>query len=141
MRFFLAVLTATILLCSTATYAEPATLQSLYTNPAGKKLPEAVIFYSSANTCQNCHQAIDMLISVLRKNYQGKLHAYLIDTARHPEFISAFRLSGPLTLVIIRISDGAAFGFDKLAGLQSQTENPQAFARRVIEFINNFLGF
>lgn len=141
MRFFLAVLTAVILLFPVAIRAEPATLQSLYTNPEGKKLPEAVIFYSSADTCENCHQAIDMLIAVLKQNYQGKLHAYLIDTAQHPEFITAFRLSGPLTLVIIRISDGAAFGFDKLAGLQSRTGNPQAYARRITEFINNFLGF
>lgn len=140
MRFLLILWTVFILLCPIAS-AKPATLQSLYTNPKGKHLPEAVIFYSTANPCENCHKAIDMLIAVLRENYQGKLHAYLIDTARHPEFISAFKLHGPLTLVVIRISDGAAFGYRPLYGLQSQTENPKEFARHITDFINNFLGF
>ncbi|MCM1323633.1 MAG: hypothetical protein NC218_05685 [Acetobacter sp.] len=140
MRFLLTLWTAFILLCPLAN-AKPATLQSLYTNPEGKHLSEAIIFYSSANTCQNCHKAIDMMIAVLKENYQGKLHAYLIDTARHPEFISAFHLTGPLNLVIIRISDGAAFGYRKLSGLQSRTGNSKAFTRRITEFINNFLDF
>lgn len=129
------------ILLHTSTYAAPATLESLYTNPKGKRLPEAVIFYSTANTCENCHNTIDNLIKVLRTNYQGKLHAYLIDTARHPEFISAFKLKGPLNLTIIRINDGVAFGYQTLSGIESLTPNLMSFSRRITEFINNFLGF
>ncbi len=139
MRFLL-ILWTSLILFSTAN-AAPATLQNLYVNPQGKKIPEAVIFYNSANTCENCLKAIDMLTDVLRQNYQGKLHAYLIDVQKHPEFISAFRLSGPLNLVIIRISDGAAFGYDKMSGIQSKITNRRDFSRSITEFINNFLGF
>ncbi len=139
MRFLLLLWTL-LMLCCTAT-AAPATLQSLYTNPQGKTLPEAVIFYNSANTCENCRRTIDMLTEILQKNYQGKLHAYLIDVQKHPEFIKPFQLSGPLNLVVIRISDGASFGYDKLSGLQSQIANRSSFSRRITEFINNFLGF
>lgn len=140
MHIVLFIWTAMILLCTPA-YAETGTLENLYINPEGKRLPEAIIFYNSANTCEKCPQTIDLLISILKKNYQKKLHAYLIDANRHPEFISAFHLSGPLTLVIIRISDGAAFGYRKLTGLQSEISSPRAFSRRITEFINNFLGF
>lgn len=129
------------ILLHTLAYAAPATLESLYTNPEGKNLPEVIIFYSSANRCETCHDTIDRLISVLKENYNGKLHAYLIDTARHPEFISAFKLKGPLNLVVIRISDGASFGYRKLSGVQSLSQNPKPFSRRITEFINNFLGF
>ncbi len=138
---FIALLLAAFLMLPAALRAAPATLQNLYINPAGKRLPEAVIFYSSANTCETCPETIDTLIAVLKQNYQGKLHAYLIDTARHPEFISAFKLKGPLNLVIIRISDGTAFGYRKLAAIQSINGSPAAFSRRITSFINNFLGF
>ena len=140
MRFLL-IMWTTLILCCPTVWAAPATLQNLYINPENKKLSEAMIFYNSANTCENCSKTINLLISILRKNYQGKLHAYLIDIARHPEFITAFQLKGPLNFVIIRISDGAAFGYRKISGLQSQINNPQNFSRTITEFINNFLGF
>lgn len=122
-------------------FAAPLSLQNLYINPKGKRLPEAIIFYNSANPCENCHKAVNMLINVLWKNYRGLLHAYLINEAKHPEFTAAFKLKGPLTLVIIRISDGASFGYQKLTGLQSETESPAEFNRHITNFINNFLGF
>ncbi len=140
MRFWIALWTAVALLCPVS-FAEQGTLQNLYVNPKGRTLPEAVIFYNSANTCEHCPEAINMLISVLKQNYRGRLHAYLIDVQKKPEFIDAFRLSGPLNLVVIRISDGAAFGYDKMSGLQSRIGSPEDFSRAVTEFINNFLGF
>lgn len=140
MRLF-ALLFAALLGLSVPAYAAPATLQNLYLNPEGKRLPEAIIFYSSANACETCPETIDKLIAVLKQNYQSKLHAYLIDTARHPEFISAFRLSGPLNLVIIRISDGASFGYRKLSGVQSFSGSSAVFSRHITRFINNFLDF
>lgn len=139
MRFFLIMYIAFIGLCPIA-HAAP-TLENLYINPAGKRLPEAIIFYNTANTCEHCPNTIDKLITVLKSNYQGKLHAYLINIEQHPEFIHAFNLSGPLTLVVIRISDGATFGYRKLSGLQSLNPNTKDFARRITQFINNFLDF
>ena len=140
MRFIL-IIQAVLMFLPALVYASPPTLESLYTNPEGKRLPETIIFYNSANTCETCPETINKFVAVLRQNYQGKLHAYLIDTAKHPEFASAFKLHGPLNLVVIRISDGAAFGYRKLSGLQSLNGNSPAFSRRVKEFINNFLDF
>lgn len=115
-------------------------LESLYTDPEGKNLPEVIIFHNSANTCQNCDKTIDMIITVLRNNYQGKIRAYLLDEQKHPAFISAFKLKGPLTLVAVRISDGASFGYKKLEGLQSDIYDKEQFSRRITQFIDNFLG-
>lgn len=121
--------------------AQSLSLQDLYINPISEKQPEAIILYSTANPCLNCNKAIDMLVEILRKNYKNRLHAYLINLARHPEFIDAFKIKSPLTLVIVRISDGASFGYEKLEDLQSQTDAPTAFDNRVREFINDFLGW
>lgn len=115
-------------------------LQNLYQNPEGKRLPEAIIFYNSANPCFGCQQAINMAVRVLRKNYRGRMHAYLIDAAKHPEFISTFKLRGPLSLVFVRISDGASFGYAKISGLQSETGDADAFAALITEKVGNFLN-
>lgn len=122
-------------------YAEDISLESLYINPEGKKLPEAIIFYSSDNPCENCRKAIDMTVAVLRRYYQKKLHAYLINTADHPEYVSTFKLHTPVSLVVIRISDGASFGYGVLGGLESKTSDTSYFSRLITEFINNFLGY
>lgn len=126
-------------LAAVCTVAAPD-LENLYINPEQKDKPEAVIFYNSANTCETCAETINRLISVLRKNYRGQMHAYLIDTARHPEFIRTFKLRGPLNLVLIRISDGASFGYAKLAGLQNETDDKTVFAEIITEKIANFLN-
>lgn len=141
MRPVAALLLLSLLSTSPVQAQEDISLQSLYVNPQGKKLPEIIIFYNTDTPCENCHQTIDMIIEVLRRYYRQKIHAYLINTADHPEYRSAFKLTAPLTLIVIRISDGAAFGYAKLSGLQSKTMDKSDFSRQITEFINNFLGF
>lgn len=116
-------------------------LQNLYIAPQTQTKPEALIFYNSANPCENCEKAINLTINILRQNFSGKLHAYLINLNQHPEFITAFKLKGPLSLVIVRIDDGASFGYTKLESLQTRITSTQDYKRELIEFINNFLGF
>lgn len=115
-------------------------LETLYINPEQKDKPEAVIFYNSANVCETCPTAVNKIIAVLRRNYRGRMHAYLIDLAQHPEFIAAFNLHGPLILVLIRISDGTSFGYAKLDGLQSEIGDETVFSRMITEKIANFLN-
>lgn len=120
--------------------AQSVSLQQLYINPKNQTLPEALIIYNSANTCENCRQATNMLINVLRQNYRHQLHAYLINIQDQPQFASAFHIDSPLTFVMIHISDGASFGYQKLTDLESYVYTPQIFNRRVKKFISNFLG-
>ena len=121
--------------------AETLSLQNLYFNRQTQNLPEAIILYNSANPCETCDKAINMLIRVLKANYQHKMHAYLIDAEKHPEFAAYFKTEAPLTLIIIRVADKETEGYDTLLGLQSQTDDEEIFNRRITEFINNFLGF
>lgn len=128
------------LLWLSAFSASAQTLQNLYVNPENQRLPEAVIFYNSDNPCPNCPSTIVMIATILRQNYTGQLRVYQIDLARHPEFISAFHLSAPLTLVLIRISDGAAFGYAALPGLQSYADDSEELANAITQKIGNFLS-
>ena len=138
---FLTLICSWLFLTTSFVHAQSLSLQDLYINPITEKLPEAIILYSTDNPCENCDIAIDMLIDTLRQNYKNRLHAYLINLAKHPEYIHAFKIDAPLTLVIVRISDGAEFGYKKLDGLQSFIGDKDTFNNRVCEFINNFLGW
>lgn len=123
----------------TGIHAEP-TLENLYTNPEGKKLPEAIIFYDSANSNPENTPTINLIINILRNNYQGQIHVYLIDINRHPEFISAFNLSTTLNLVLIRISDGASFGYKKITDLTAGINDIPSYTQMLTEKIDNFLS-
>ena len=127
--------------CPNISAADNSLLQELYINPTTQKKPEVLLLYNSANPCENCEKAISLTIDILRRNYIGKLHLYLIDLAHHPEFIATFQIKGPLTLVVIRISDGAAFGYTKLEALESRIISPELYQTELKSFINNFLGW
>ena len=109
-------------------------LNELYINPIHQNRPIAIIFNNSLNPCQNCNKAIYIIYQILKKNYYNQIHLYLIDLAKHPEFIPVFNLQGPLNLVIIRISDKASFGYQKLSGLQSKIYDINSLTNQ-IEYI------
>ena len=138
MRFILGLLLWFALVLPTPVWA--VTLNDIYSSPTQQAIPEAVILYNNNNPCQTCDKAINMIIRFIRANYKNRLRLYLINTANRPEFSTFFKAYSPLTFVIIRISDGAAFGYEKLSGLQSQTDDIDIFNRRLKDFINNFLG-
>ncbi len=120
--------------------ASAPTLENLYINPEGQTLPEIIIFYDSVNPCFRCPQTIELIIKILKENYNGQIHAYLIDINRHPEFISAFNLSTTLNLVLIRISDGASFGYKKITDLTAGINDIPSYTQMLTEKIDNFLS-
>jgi hypothetical protein len=127
------------LITSLPASAQVPSLQQLYINPENQTLPEALIIYNSANPCEHCSKAVNMLIQILKQNYRQRLRAYLINLQNQPQFAYAFHINSPLSLVMIHISDGASFGYQKLTDLESYTNTPQIFFRTVNEFINDFL--
>lgn len=127
-------------LFQTAKAEDAPTLENLYINPEGKTKPEAIIFYNSANFTPRINQAISLIITILTARYVKKMHAYLINIEQHPEFISAFNLSEPLTLVLIRISDGAAFGYERITDLTDGIDDIPSYTQMLSEKIDNFLS-
>lgn len=123
----------------TTAHSEP-TLENLYINPESQTLPEIIIFYDSANPCFQCPQTIELIIKILKENYNGQIHAYLININQHPEFISAFNLPPTLSLVLIRMSDGAAFGYEKITALTDGIEDIPSYTEMLTEKIDNFLS-
>ena len=129
-----------LLIIYTKTTNSSPLLNELYIDPIHQDRPIAIIFNNSLNPCQNCNKAIAIIYQILRKNYYNQIHLYLIDLAKHPEFINTFNLQGPLNLVIIRISDKASFGYQKLSGLQSKIYDINSLSRQIEFMFANFLN-
>ena len=117
-----------------------ALLNELYINPIHQDRPLAIIFNNSLNPCQNCNKAIAIISQILKKNYYNQIHLYLIDLAKHPEFIPTFNLQGPLNLVLIQISDKSSFGYQKLTGLQSKIYDINSLTHQIEFMFANFLN-
>lgn len=101
------------------------------------------VFYNDVNmTCQNCPQTIDLIEQVYNNNYQDSYNLYVIDYGNDQEynFIQTYQLSQPLEVVMVRVDDGATFGFKKLENLNYQTSDPLSFADNLKFQINSFLG-
>lgn len=101
------------------------------------------VFYNDVNMiCQNCPQTIDLIEQVYNNNYQDIYSLYIIDYGDDQEynFIQTYQLSEPLELVMVRVDDGAEFGFKKLENLNYQISDPLSFADNLKLQINSFLG-
>ena len=138
LQFFLTL--TFMLLLTNNVYSNNLNYENLYINPHTQK-PEVIIFYNSANTCETCNYTINQIIKILKENYSKKILAYLININTHPSFIKPFKLEGPLNLVVIRISDNASFGYQKISNPQSSISDLISFKQRIIAFIDNFLSF
>ena len=93
-------------------------------------------------TCENCPQTISLIEQVYDNNYQNDYNLFVIDYGNDDEynFISTYQLSKPLEIVLVRINDGAEFGYKKLEGLNYRISDPLNFADELKFQIDSFLG-
>ena len=101
------------------------------------------VFYNDTNmTCENCPQTISLIEQVYDNNYQNDYNLFVIDYGNDDEynFISTYQLSKPLEIVLVRINDGAEFGYKKLEGLNYRISDPLNFADELKFQIDSFLG-
>lgn len=99
------------------------------------------VFYNN-NDCYGCPQAMDMLEKLYQKRYADVYSLFMIDYQNDQEydFITQYQLSRPLEVVMVRIQDGAAFGYEKIENLQNMTSDTVSFDDYVSNRIDNFLG-
>lgn len=99
------------------------------------------IFYNN-NPCFQCPQAIEMIEQVYNEYYKDQYSMFIIDYENDDEynFIETYNLSQPLEVVLVRVNDGATFGYKKLDNLQNQLSDPTSFSENLQNQINDFLG-
>lgn len=125
-------------------YNPDLTMQE-YFNQAYPNPQQSIIyvFYNDVNmSCENCPQTIELIEQVYDNNYQNTYSLYVIDYGNDDEynFIEAYQLNQPLEVVMVRVDDGAVFGYKKLENLNYQISDASSFADNLKYQIDSFLG-
>ncbi len=99
------------------------------------------VFFNN-QPCYTCAAAIEMVEDIYNNAFIDRYNMFLINYADDEEndFINTYQLSKPLEVVLVRINDGASFGYQKLENLENMTSDPVSFKDYFINQVNNFLG-
>lgn len=99
------------------------------------------VFFNN-EPCYTCAGAIQMLESLYNREFIDQYNMFMINYQNDNEnnFVETYQLSQPLEVVLVRINDGAAFGYQKIEGLQDMTSDPVSFDGYVSQKIIDFLG-
>lgn len=99
------------------------------------------VFYDN-DTCYDCPQTIDLIEQIYNRYYKDQYSLFVIDYQNDDEynFIETYNLHLPLSVVLVRISDGATFGFEKLDDLPNRISDPESFTTYFRFRVNSFLG-
>lgn len=101
------------------------------------------VFYNDVNmTCENCPQTISLIEQVYDNNYQENYSLFVINYGNDDEynFINTYQLSKPFEVVLVKVDDGAEFGYKKLEDLNYRISDPLSFADELTFQIDSFLG-
>ena len=110
-----------------------------YPNP---KKSIIYVFYNDVNmSCENCPQTIELIEQVYNDNFQNDYSLFIIDYGNDDEynFIQTYQLNQPLEVVLVRVDDGAEFGYKKLENLNYQISDTASFQDNLKFQINSFL--
>ncbi len=99
------------------------------------------VFYDN-DACYDCPQTIDMIEQAYNRYYKDQYSLFVIDYQNDDEynFIETYNLHLPLSVVLVRIDDGATFGFEKLDDLPNRISDPESFTTYFRFRVNSFLG-
>lgn len=99
------------------------------------------VFFNN-EPCYTCAAAIEMIEKIYDQNFINEYNMFLINYQNDQEnnFITTYSLSKPLEVVLVRINDGAAFGYRKLDNLQNMTSDPVSMQDYFVAQVNDYLG-
>lgn len=99
------------------------------------------VFFNN-EPCPSCPAAIELTEQIYDREYQGVYGFSIINYQEDDEydFVETYNLSRPLSVVLARYDDGAAFGFEKLDDLPERVSDPVSFADYFRYRVNSFLG-
>ncbi len=99
------------------------------------------IFFNN-EPCYTCAAAIEMLENTYNRNFINEYNMFMINYQNDDEnnFIQTYSLSKPLEVVLVRVDNGAAFGYRKIENLQDMTTDPVSLQEYFVSQVNDFFG-
>lgn len=123
--------------------AAPQTPIEQYFQEENPQYQQSMIFvFYNNEPCGNCPQAIALIEQIYDRYYQNLYGFSIINYQDDDEynFIETYNLSSPLSVVMVRVNDGAVFGFEKIDNPQNQISDPVSFSDYFRYRVNSFLG-
>ena len=110
-------------------------------SPLNRNKSIIYVFYNN-NPCPSCPQTIDLIEKIYNSYYANDYSLFIIDYQAENEYnyINTYNLHQNLEVVLVRINDGAVFGYKKLRQLQEEISDPVSFTENLRFQINEFLG-
>ena len=145
------ILTAAMLLLPLAAYAQlpqyqggynpEQNLQEYFAAAYGNHDKSIIYVFYAPDECYECPRAMTMIEELYRRYYADKYSFFMIDYQNDDEynFIATYNLSKPLEVVLVRINDGASFGYEKIENLQNMISDKISFDKYVRYRIDSFL--
>ena len=99
------------------------------------------VFFNN-EPCGQCPAAIELIEEIYDRYYKNAYGFSIINYQNDDEynFIETYNLSRPLSVVLVRVNDGAVFGFEKLDDLENRVSDPVSFGDYFRFRVNSFLG-
>ena len=99
------------------------------------------VFFNN-EPCYTCAAAIEMIEQIYDSHFIDEYNLFMINYQNDQEnnFIQTYSLSKPLEVVLVRIDDGAAFGYRKIENLQDMTTDPVSLQDYFISQVTDYLG-
>ena len=97
------------------------------------------IFYDGEN-CTDCAEIIKELYNIYSINYEADYAVFEIDYTQDlgVNFKGIYNLTQPLSVVLVQIHNGMAWGYQKIDNLYQYADNPQQLQQIFTEQVNNF---
>lgn len=97
------------------------------------------IFYDG-NNCPDCADVIKLIYEIHAIDYEADYGIVEIDYSQDLgiNFRGIYNLTQPLTVVLVKIHDGQAWGYQKIENLLNYADNPRQLRQIFMEQVNNF---
>lgn len=97
------------------------------------------IFYDGAN-CPKCPEIIKVLYDIYSVRYEGDYGIFEIDYTEDTgiNFQQIYNLTQPISVVLVRVQNGMAWGYVKIDNLYEYADDLQQLEEIFIERANNF---
>ncbi len=123
-------------------FAPNQPLNEYFAAQDGNKNKSIIYIFYNGNQCYQCPETIALTEQIYNQYYAGKYSLFVIDYQNDEEydFINAYNLSAPLSVVLVKVQDGQSLGYQKIANPQNLIEASEDYEQYLTERINNFLG-
>ena len=123
-------------------YADNQGMREYFANSDSDYDKSVIYVFFNNQPCYECAAAIEMIEQNYNQNFRNLYNMFLINYQNDDEnnFINTYRLSQPLEVVLVRVDDGATFGYKKLENLQNMITDPTSFAEYFNNAVTDFLG-